>query len=50
MQNKVDPAVARTLHAELAAAFVPAVGAVPALRLWRYLGGPWEPVSTHPFR
>jgi hypothetical protein len=50
VQNKVDPAVARALHAELAAAFVPAAGAVPALRLWRYLGGPWEPVSTHPFR
>jgi 2'-5' RNA ligase len=49
VQNKVDPADARALHADLAAAFVP--GAVPArgLGLWRYLGGPWEPVAEHAF-
>ncbi len=49
VQNKVDPAVARELHASLAAAFEP--GSVPArgLGLWRYLGGPWEPVAEHPF-
>ncbi|SEO76019.1 2'-5' RNA ligase family protein [Trujillonella endophytica] len=49
VQNKVDPGIARALHAELAAAFVP--GTVPArgLGLWRYLGGPWEPVAEHPF-
>jgi 2'-5' RNA ligase len=49
VQNKVDPAVARALHADLAAAFVP--GSVPArgLGLWRYLGGPWEPVAEHAF-
>jgi hypothetical protein len=49
VQNKVAPEVARALHADLAAAFVPETAAIPALELWRYLGGPWEPVSRHPF-
>jgi hypothetical protein len=50
VQNKVAPEVARALRDDLAAAFVPESAAVPALRLWRYLGGPWEPISEHPFR
>ncbi|SSC22543.1 Cyclic phosphodiesterase, partial [Klenkia terrae] len=49
VQNKVAPEVARALHADLAADFtpyrVPAVG----LGLWRYLGGPWEPVERYLF-
>jgi hypothetical protein len=49
VQNKVAPEVARGLHADLAADFtpygVPAVG----LGLWRYLGGPWEPVERYLF-
>ncbi len=49
VQNKVPAEVARALHAELAADFtpyrVPAVG----LGLWRYLGGPWEPVGQYRF-
>jgi 2'-5' RNA ligase len=49
VQNKVAPEVARALHAELAAAFVPESAPVVALQLWRYLGGPWEPLSCHPF-
>ncbi|WP_409332707.1 2'-5' RNA ligase family protein [Trujillonella humicola] len=49
VQNKVDPAVARALHAELAAAFVPESVPARGLGLWRYLGGPWEPVAEHPF-
>jgi 2'-5' RNA ligase superfamily protein len=49
VQNKVAPEVARALHADLAAAFVPESAEVPELRLWRYLGGPWESVSRHPF-
>jgi 2'-5' RNA ligase superfamily protein len=49
VQNKVAPEVARAVHAALAAEFVPEAAAVPALELWRYLGGPWEPVSRHPF-
>ncbi len=50
VQNKVEPAVARELRDRLAAGFTP--HAVPArgLGLWRYLGGPWEPLAEHPFR
>ncbi|GAB3191559.1 2'-5' RNA ligase family protein [Geodermatophilus arenarius] len=50
VQNKVEPAVARTLRDRLTAEFVP--GEVPArgLGLWRYLGGPWEPLVEHLFR
>ena len=49
VQNKVDPSEARALHARLSAVFEP--GRVPArgLGLWRYLGGPWEPVAEYPF-
>ncbi|GBU17285.1 MULTISPECIES: 2'-5' RNA ligase family protein [Methylobacterium] len=43
VQNKVDPAEARALHAALQAEFVPFRFTAPALLLWRYLGGPWEP-------
>ncbi len=49
VQNKVDAEAARAVHAALAAEFVPEQAPVPALELWRYLGGPWEPVSRHPF-
>ena len=49
VQNKVDPAVARALQAELAAAFVPEAVPARGLGLWRYLGGPWEPVAEHAF-
>jgi 2'-5' RNA ligase len=50
VQNKVEPARARELRDRLEAGFVP--HAVPArgLGLWRYLGGPWEPLAEHPFR
>ena len=49
VQNKVEPPVARELRDRLAAGFTP--HAVPArgLGLWRYLGGPWEPLAEHPF-
>jgi 2'-5' RNA ligase len=45
VQNKVAPEVAAALHAELRAAHAPRPTRVEALRLWRYLGGPWEPLS-----
>ena len=49
VQNKVAPERARALRDRLEAGFVP--HAVPArgLGLWRYLGGPWEPLGEHPF-
>ncbi len=49
VQNKVYPEQARALREQLLAAFSPfEVGGV-GLSLWRYLGGPWEPVGTYPF-
>ncbi len=49
VQNKVAPAQARALHAALSADFTPFTATGEALRLWRYLGGPWEPVAAYPF-
>jgi hypothetical protein len=42
VQNKVDPAVARALHEELAAGFQPFEALGTGLALWAYKGGPWE--------
>ncbi len=42
VQNKVDPAVARQLHEELAAGFQPFIATGTGLALWAYKGGPWE--------
>ena len=41
VQNKVDPQVARALHADLSASFVPESVPAVGLGLWHYLGGPW---------
>ncbi|MBX9934592.1 MAG: 2'-5' RNA ligase family protein [Methylobacterium sp.] len=41
IQNKVAPEVARALHGELVATFVPFSFIAPGLTLWRYLSGPW---------
>ncbi|SDF30844.1 2'-5' RNA ligase superfamily protein [Blastococcus fimeti] len=49
VQNKVAPEVARALHERLSAEFVPETVRARGLGLWRYLGGPWEPVGEHPF-
>jgi hypothetical protein len=50
IQNKVPPRDARRLQQHLRAAFTPRPLAIRALASWRYLGGPWEPLRTHPFR
>jgi 2'-5' RNA ligase len=50
VQNKVEPAVARALHDRLLAEFVPHRVRARGLGLWRYLGGPWEPLAELPFR
>jgi len=50
VQNKVEPAVARALYAELAAAFVPETVTARGLGLWHYLGGPWSLESEFTFR
>ena len=49
VQNKVEPAEARALLAQLQAGFSPHRVRGTGLRLWRYLGGPWEPLAACPF-
>ena len=49
VQNKVEPDVARALHAELAATFVPGTVTARGLGLWHYRGGPWDPAGEFPF-
>ena len=49
VQNKVTPAQARSLLAELAATFVPFRTLALGLDLWRYRGGPWELAKDLPF-
>jgi 2'-5' RNA ligase len=50
VQNKVAPDVARALHERLLAGFVPYRVRARGMGLWRYLGGPWEPIAELPFR
>ena len=50
VQNKVDPQTAAALHRMLAAQFVPFEAKGVGLALWRYLGGPWEPIASFPFQ
>ena len=49
VQNKVEPEEARSLHRSLEATFAPFEVGAEGLRLWRYLGGPWEPVGSYGF-
>jgi 2'-5' RNA ligase superfamily protein len=50
IQNKVDAKEARTLQARLRASFERRPLAIRGLAVWRYLGGPWEPVKQYGFR
>ena len=50
VQNKVDPADARALKADLEAGWAPWEGAGEGLLLHRYRGGPWEREAEFPFR
>lgn len=49
VQNKVEPAVAKALLAELSAGFAARPVTVAGLAAWWYRGGPWEPLSRHMF-
>jgi hypothetical protein len=49
VQNKVEPAVAKALQAELAARFQPRPLAITGLSAWYYQGGPWEPIQSWSF-
>ena len=48
IQNKVAPASSRALLTQLARDFSPRPVRIPALRLWRYAGGPWDFVRRFP--
>ncbi len=48
VQNKADPAAARALLERLQAEFEPFQMQGESLLLWRYLGGPWEPLARAP--
>jgi 2'-5' RNA ligase len=49
VQNKVTPERARALLQELSAGFAPYAVRATGLALWRYLGGPWEPLADYRF-
>lgn len=49
VQNKVPPEEARALYRDLECSFVPFAVCAEGLLLWRYLGGPWEPIGSFGF-
>lgn len=49
IQNKVSPAEARALQAELSADFAPRPLVLRGLAAWFYRGGPWELIREHRF-
>lgn len=49
IQNKAAPAEARALMERLEAGFEPFGVVGESLLLWRYLGGPWQPLGEFPF-
>ena len=50
VQNKVEPPVAKALHAQLAAEFTPRPLAISGLAADYYRGGPWENIGRWSFR
>lgn len=49
VQNKVAPAEAKALLQDLRTGFAPFTATAEGLELWRYRGGPWDPVRRFPF-
>jgi hypothetical protein len=49
IQNKVEPQVAKKLQADMAQAFEPFHFTIHGIKLWRYLGGPWEHLTNLDF-
>jgi len=49
IQNKVEPAEAKALLAELTPGFEARALKVAGLASWWYRGGPWEALSRHMF-
>jgi 2'-5' RNA ligase superfamily len=50
VQNKVEPAAAKALQAELSATFKPRPLTISGLAAHYYRGGPWEHIATWSFR
>lgn len=50
VQNKVEPAKARALTAQLEKSFVPRSLSITGLCAFHYLGGPWSPIAQWKFR
>ena len=50
VQNKVDGTAAKRTFAELSSGFLPWNTRVVAVAMWRYLGGPWDPLGEVAFR
>ena len=50
VQNKVEPAIAKALLAELRATFQPRPLEIAGLAVYHYRGGPWELMKQIPFR
>ena len=50
VQNKVEPATAKALHAQLSAAFKPRPLAISGIAAHYYRGGPWEHIASWKFR
>jgi hypothetical protein len=50
VQNKVEPAAAKALHAELSASFKPRPLTISGLAAHYYRGGPWEHIGHWSFR
>lgn len=49
VQNKVEPAIAKALLAELRCGFQPRPVTISGLAAYWYRGGPWEMLSKHSF-
>ncbi len=49
VQNKVEPAEAKALLAQLQAGFTSRAVAAKGLLWWEYLGGPWRLMEAFPF-
>jgi hypothetical protein len=49
VQNKVEPAEAKALYAELSASFQPRPLSVTGLSAYYYRGGPWEAIQSWSF-
>jgi hypothetical protein len=50
VQNKVEPAVAKALHAELSSTFRSRPLIIAGLSAYYYRSGPWEHIATWKFR